>query len=132
VLGAEAVAEGEFPRLAYAWYVVGLIFLAGSFAFIDRIVVSLITLALQADLGLHDSQLGPLQGLAFAQFYPLFGVPLGVMADRWNRQRLLTIGISVWSVMTALCGMASGFGSLFLARLGLGAEASPQGTWRAT
>jgi len=120
-----ATSEGPFPRPAYAWYVVAVIFIAGSFAFIDRIVVSLVTPALQADLGLRDSQLGMLQGLAFALFYTFFGLPLGVIADRWSRQKLLTMGISVWSLMTASCGLCSGFGSLFLARLGVGAgEAS--------
>jgi MFS family permease len=118
-------AEDSFPPRAYAWYVVAVIFIAGGFAFVDRIVVSLVTPALQADLGLRDSQLGMLQGLAFALFYVLFGIPLGIIADRWNRQRLLTIGISVWSLMTASCGLCAGFGSLFLARLGVGAgEAS--------
>lgn len=118
-------SQGPFPRPAYAWYVVAIIFIAGGFAFIDRIVVSLVTPALQADLGLRDSQLGMLQGLAFALFYTFFGIPLGIIADRWNRQRLLTIGISVWSLMTASCGICTGFGSLFLARLGVGAgEAS--------
>jgi MFS family permease len=114
-------SQDPFPRPAYAWYVVAVIFIAGSFAFIDRIVVSLVTPALQADLGLRDSQLGLLQGLAFALFYTLFGIPLGIIADRWSRQKLLTIGISVWSLMTASCGVCTGFGSLFLARLGVGA-----------
>lgn len=119
------MSDESFPRRAYAWYVVAVIFIAGTFAFIDRIVVSLVTPALQADLGLHDSQLGLLQGAAFALFYTLFGIPLGIIADRWSRQKLLTIGIGVWSFMTAACGLCSGFGSLFLARLGVGAgEAS--------
>jgi len=112
--------ERDFPHPAYAWYVVGLIFLSGGFAFVDRIIVSLVTPALQADMGLSDSQVGLIQGLAFAMFYTLFGVPLGVIADRWNRKWLLTIGISVWSLMTALCGVVKGFGALFLARLGVG------------
>jgi MFS family permease len=115
------ISEDPFPRPAYAWYVVAVIFVSGSFAFVDRIVVSLVTPALQADLGLSDTQLGLLQGLAFALFYTFFGVPLGIVADRWNRKRLLTIGISVWSVMTALCGVTRSFGSLFLTRLGVGA-----------
>src|SRR5882724_8225854 len=114
-------SEDPYPRPAYAWYVVAVIFISGSFAFIDRIVVSLVTPALQADLGLSDTKLGLLQGAAFALFYTLFGVPLGIVVDRWSRQKLLTIGISVWSVMTALCGITTSFGSLFLARLGVGA-----------
>jgi MFS family permease len=114
------VTADNFAPSGYAWYVVGLISLSATFAYIDRIVVSLVTPAIQADLGLRDSQLGLLQGLAFAIFYTLFGIPLGIVADRWSRKKLLTIGISIWSFMTALCGAASSFGTLFLARLGVG------------
>jgi MFS family permease len=120
VLPRPVEAENDFPRPAYAWYVVALIFVSSGFAFVDRIIVSLVTPAIQADLGLSDSQIGLLQGLAFALFYTLFGVPLGLIADRWNRKWLLTIGISVWSLMTALCGVVKGFGALFFARLGVG------------
>ncbi len=117
--------EHSFPRPAYAWYVVAVIFLAGSVAFVDRIVIAMITPALQADLGLRDSQLGLLQGMAFALFYTIFGIPLGFVADRWSRKWLLTLGITVWSLMTMLGGAASSFGPLFLARMGVGAgEAS--------
>ena len=118
---SEDTSAETYPRPAYAWYVVALIFISGSFAFVDRIVVSLVTPALQVDLGLSDTKLGLLQGLAFALFYTFFGVPLGIVADRWSRQKLLTIGISIWSVMTALCGITASFGTLFLARLGVGA-----------
>lgn len=116
---------GDFPHPAYAWYVVAVIFSGGCFAFIDRIVVSLVTPALQADLGLSDSRLGLLQGLAFAAFYTLFGIPLGFIADRASRKWLLTFGMSIWSLMTSLSGGARSFGALFLARLGVGSgEAS--------
>jgi MFS family permease len=116
----EAHDPNDFPRPIYAWYVMALIFSGACFAFIDRIIVSLVSPALQADLGLSDSQLGLLQGMAFALFYTLFGVPLGLLADRSSRKWLLTIGMSVWSIMTACCGLAKGFGGLFAARLGVG------------
>ena len=117
---ADSGASDEILPSGYAWYVVALISLSATFGYIDRIVVSLVTPAIQADLGLRDSQLGMLQGLAFAIFYTLFGIPLGVLTDRWNRKRLLTIGIGIWSLMTALGGTARSFGTLFLARLGVG------------
>src|SRR4051812_38184320 len=112
--------ERSFPRPAYAWYVVFIIFIADIVAFIDRVVVGILTPALQTDLGLSDSQAGLLQGLAFALFYTVLGVPLGWLADRWNRSRLLAIGVGIWSLATAFCGVAKGFGFLFLARLGVG------------
>jgi MFS family permease len=127
-IGAETPASGArvgleqeaFPAPAYSWYVMALVFSGGCFAFIDRIIVSLVTPAIQADLALSDSQLGLLQGLAFALFYTLFGIPLGLVADRSSRKWLLTAGMTAWSVMTMLCGTARSFGTLFLARLGVG------------
>jgi MFS family permease len=112
--------ETGFPKPAYAWYVVSITFLGYTFAFIDRIIVGILTPAIQQEFGINDSQAGLLQGLAFALFYTLFGLPLGWLTDRWNRKWLLTIGMTVWSLMTALCGVAKSFTFLFLARLGVG------------
>ena len=112
--------EAAYPRPAYAWYVVGVLCVGYLFAFIDRIIVGLLTPAIQADLRITDTQAGLLQGMAFALFYTLFGIPMGWMADRWNRKRLLAIGMTVWSLMTATCGLASSFLLLFLARVGVG------------
>jgi len=86
----------------------------------DRIIVGLLTPAIQMDLGLSDSQMGIIQGLAFAVFYTLFGVPLGLAADRVNRKWLLAGSITLWSLMTAACGFARSFGGLFGARAGVG------------
>lgn len=109
-----------YPSAAYAWYVAFLLFLANNFAFIDRIVVAILTPALQADLGLSDTQAGLIQGLSFALFYAFFGLPMGWMADRGNRKWLLAAGIAAWSLLTALCGMTKTFGGLFLVRVGVG------------
>jgi MFS family permease len=117
---AAATSDAGYPNRPYAWYVVSIICIGYVFAFIDRIIVGLLTPAIQADLGLTDSQAGLLQGLAFALFYTLFGLPIGWMADRWNRKWLLTIGMAVWSIMTALCGAATSVMALFLARIGVG------------
>jgi MFS family permease len=110
----------SYPNPAYAWYCLSIICFAYLFGFMDRIIVGLLTPAIQADLGLSDSQMGVIQGLAFAVFYTLFGVPLGLAADRSNRKWLLTAGTAFWSLMTAACGLARSFGGLFGARVGVG------------
>jgi len=112
--------NAEYPRPLYAWYAMGVVCLAYVFGFMDRIIVGLLTPAIQADIGLTDSQMGIIQGLAFAVFYTLFGLPIGWAADRTNRKWLLTAGTAVWSIATALCGLSRNFWQLFTARVGVG------------
>jgi MFS family permease len=98
------------------------------FNFIDRQILSILAVDIKRDLDLTDGQLGFLGGAAFAVFYALFGVPLGRLADRWHRVRLLTIGLALWSAMTAASGFARNYLQLSLARMGVGvgeATASP-------
>ena len=116
----QAAPDQEWPNPAYAWYVVGVLCLGYVFAFVDRIIVGLLTPAIQADLHISDTQAGLLQGMAFALFYTIFGIPVGLMADRWNRKALLSFGMTIWSVMTAACGLASSFWILFASRIGVG------------
>jgi MFS family permease len=94
---------------------------AYAFSIVDRIGLGLLVQPIEAELHITDSQMGLLQGLAFAVFYSLFGLPIGLMADRFNRRTLISVGITVWSLATMACGLASGFSGLFLARLGVGA-----------
>ena len=70
-------AKSPYPKPAYAWYCLSIICFAYLFGFMDRIIVGLLTPAIQADLGISDSDMGIIQGLAFAVFYTLFGLPLG-------------------------------------------------------
>lgn len=112
--------ETPYPRPAYAWYCLGVICFAYLFGFMDRIIVGLLTPAIQQDLGLTDSQMGVIQGLAFALFYVLFGLPLGWAADRVNRKWLLGAGTALWSLMTAGAGLVRSFGGLFTMRAGVG------------
>src|SRR3546814_14288684 len=69
--------------------------------FIDRQTISILAVDIKADLGLSDGDMGFLGGAAFAVFYALFGIPLGRLADNWNRVKLLSIGLTLWSAMTA-------------------------------
>src|SRR4051812_46412631 len=112
----------------YAWYVLVVLFLVYALNFIDRQIITILAPAIQKDLGLSHADIGFLYGTAFGVFYALFGIPLGRLADSWHRGRLLTLGLALWSTMTALSGFAQTRGMLALARVGVGvgeATASP-------
>ena len=113
---------------AYSWYVLFTLVVVYILNFIDRQIVSILAVDIKRDLDLTDGQLGFLGGAAFAVFYALFGIPLGRLADRWHRVRLLTVGLALWSAMTAASGLARNYFTLSLARMGVGvgeATASP-------
>ena len=112
--------QPPYPRPAYAWYCLGVICFGYLFGFMDRIIVGLLTPAIQKDIGLTDTQMGVIQGLAFAVFYTLFGLPIGRAADRRSRKWLLAAGTTLWSLMTAGAGLGRSFGGLFFMRAGVG------------
>ena len=110
------------------WYVLGLLVVVYALNFIDRQIISVLALDLKRDLNLTDADLGFLYGTAFGVFYAVFGIPLGRLADNWHRVRLITIGLSLWSLMTALSGLSRTGAQLTMARIGVGigeAAASP-------
>ncbi len=128
---ASIAPEAPWPHRGYAWYVVIVMMMAYAFAILDRVGLGLLVQPIEADLHITDSQMGLLQGLAFAIFYSLFGLPIGFLADRLNRRAIVTLGITVWSAATIACGFAGSFLGLGAARIGIGAgEATlnPAGT----
>ncbi|WP_257546495.1 MFS transporter [Sphingopyxis sp. DBS4] len=104
----------------YAWYALGILFLVYVLNFIDRQIITILAPDLKRDLGLDDADIGFLYGTAFAVFYALFGIPLGRLADAWHRVRLLTVGLAIWSAMTAVSGLAANRYQLAAARMGVG------------
>jgi MFS family permease len=103
-----------------AWGMVFVLLVFYIFSFIDRQIVALLVQPIKRDLGVSDTQIGLLQGFAFAVFYTLFGIPIGRLADRMNRKTIIAAGAVIWSFMAALCGLARNFPQLFLARIGVG------------
>jgi MFS family permease len=119
-LGGEADAEPGWPRPAYSWYVVGVLLLAYTLSFVDRMILSLLVAPIRAALNISDTEVSLLIGLAFALFYTVLGLPIAWIADRWNRRNLIVSGVALWSVMTAACGFAGSYATLFLTRMGVG------------
>ena len=111
---------GDYPSPVYAWYVVFILFVAYTLAFVDRQIMAFLVDPIRADLGITDFQFSLLQGFAFAIFYGVLGIPIGMLADNHNRRNIVAIGVGLWSLMTATCGLAGSFWQVFLARLGVG------------
>ncbi|MGI9249277.1 MAG: spinster family MFS transporter [Woeseiaceae bacterium] len=115
-----AEAESGTGSTVYAWYVVFVLMLAQVFSFIDRMIMGLLVGPIRSTFNISDTQYSLLAGFAFALFYGIMGLPLARIADSKSRRGLIAAGVVVWSVMTATCGLAKGFWTLFLARVGVG------------
>jgi MFS family permease len=120
-MGHDTSDSTAWPPPRTAWYAVLVLFFAYLLSYVDRQILSMLVGPIKADLGLNDTQISLLHGLAFAVCFTLLGVwPVGRWADTGNRRNVIAGGIALWSLMTALCGRASSFPGLFLARVGVG------------
>lgn len=117
---AEGGAPEETAAPWYRWYVLGLLILTLLFSVADRLVFSILIEPIKAEFKLTDTQLGLLGGVAFTVTYMFAGFPAARLADRSVRKNIVAGAITFWSLMTALCGVATGFWSLFFARTGVG------------
>ena len=104
----------------YSWYALGVLVLVCLLNFVDRQLLTILAVDIKRDLKIDDGQFGFLYGTAFGVFYALFGIPLGKLADRYARTRLLSVGLALWSGMTALSGLSRSFVQLGAARIGVG------------
>ena len=112
--------KSENSNLNYAWYVAIVLMLCNTLSFIDRQILALLVTPIKTELGISDSSIGLLHGLAFGIFYTVLGMPMGRIVDRGNRRNLVAGGIFFWSLATAACALAGRFSTLFLARMGVG------------
>jgi MFS family permease len=111
-------------------FTVVVLFAINILNFYDRQVTGALAEPMRREFGLTDTQLG-LLGSAFIWVYAIVGVPIGLVADRWSRKRLLVAGLAVWASMTAMGGLVQSFGWLLVTRLGVGigeAVCAPAGT----
>ena len=104
----------------YRNFVLILLTIVYGFNFIDRQIMGILAPFIQKDLGLTNTELGLLIGLAFAVFYTFVAIPIAWLADRYNRVNILSIALATWSGFTALTGLANNFIQIGLARMGVG------------
>ena len=117
---APPVPDDETPASSRAWLTLAILVIVYVFNFVDRQILAILAERIKADLHVSDAQLGFLYGTAFAVFYAVFGIPLGLLADIGNRRSVIAAGLGFWSLMTALSGFARSFPQLALARVGVG------------
>ena len=116
------------PKSNYRWYALAMLTTVYIVNFVDRQILSILLSDIKAAFDVSDTYLGFLSGISFALFYATLGIPIAMWADRGNRRNIITLALTVFSVMTALCGFAANFVQLALARIGVGvgeAGASP-------
>lgn len=121
VTKANASRPVETASPAAAWGTVGILMVFSLVSVLDRQIISLLVTPIKADLNLSDTEVGMLQGFAFGLFYSLAALPLGYLVDRFPRRIILYLGITVWSLSAAFCGLARNFAELFAGRMAVGA-----------
>jgi MFS family permease len=103
------------------WVFLAVLFLVSTSNVVDRQIIVVLLEPIKQEFGVSDTMLGVLTGLSFALFYVSLGIPIARWADRGNRKLIIGLSLTVWSIFTALCGVAQSFWQLALARVGVGA-----------
>lgn len=102
-----------------SWRALAILFVVGIFNYLDRTLLGILQIPIQKELGLSDTQLGLLLGVSFAVIYTTFGLPIGRLADRTSRRKVLSFCLFIWTGLTALTGLATNFLTLLLCRMGV-------------
>jgi MFS family permease len=105
---------------AGAWAVLAILCFVYVLNFLDRQLLSILAKPIQDELGVTDGQLGLIGGLYFAMFYCILAIPVGWLADRTNRVKVLALACGLWSLATAACGLAGSYPQLAAARMAVG------------
>ncbi len=101
-------------------FTLALLFGIAFFNYMDRYMLAVLLPAIKADLALSDTEIGFITGVAFTLFYATLGIPIARLADRHSRRVIVSVALMVWSAMTALCGLATNFVQLAVARVLVG------------
>jgi MFS family permease len=117
--GSDAQAPPYFSA-RYAWYVVVVLYLAYTLSFVDRAIIIYLVGSIRHDFAINDFQFSLMQGMAFALFFTIGGIPVGRLADSRSRRLIVLVGVAIWSTMTILSGKADNYWELFFARMGVG------------
>ena len=119
-LSSETAESTPYTSKKYRIYVLLVLTVIYAFNFVDRQLLVILQEPIKAELGLSDTQLGLLTGFAFALFYVICGIPIARWADKGVRRNIIAWALTVWSIMTAVSGLATNFVHLLLARIGVG------------
>ena len=117
---AQALPSQDGQPGARAWFVLGMLCFVYVLNFLDRQLLSILAKPIQDSLHVSDGQLGLIGGLYFALFYCLISIPVGWLADRTNRVRVLALACALWSVATMGCGLSATYSQLVIARMTVG------------
>jgi MFS family permease len=120
----DAPSAQAWPSPARAWYALAVLTIGLMIATVDRGILTLLVAPIREHLEISDTQFSVLHGWAFVSVYALLGLPIARLADRGSRRLIIGLGMTFWSVMTALCGFANTFAQFFAARAGVGAGES--------
>ncbi|MGB3808544.1 MAG: MFS transporter [Parvibaculum sp.] len=112
-----SMREGNLFRRHYALIILTLAYTSSH---VDRGIVNILLQPIKNEFNVSDTWLGLLSGLAFALFYATLGIPIAMWADRGNRRNIIALAVTIWSAMTAACGLAGNFTQLLVARIGVG------------
>ena len=123
----EGVSE-QAVRAPWPWqstWPFAMLMVVSIFNYLDRSLLGLALPAIKAEMGVSDTALGLVSGVAFIVIYSIMGLPIAWAADRFNRRTIISIGIAFWSVVTLATGWVTNIWQLAFARFLLGAgEAS--------
>jgi MFS family permease len=120
-LATVSLADAPYPPAARAWYATAVLAFMFWMSVLDRFIIALLAAPLRRDMGITDTQFALLNGTAFIVTFALLGMVAGALADRFSRRSIIFVGVAVWSIATAACGITQNFAQLFLARIGVGA-----------
>jgi predicted MFS family arabinose efflux permease len=115
-----AAVEPAKPFLSARSFALLLLLVVYISNYADRQILNVLAKQIMDDLQIGNAAFGFLSGLSFAIFYATLGIPIAMLADRRSRKWILVVSITIWSIMTAICGLAQGFWQLALARIGVG------------